>query len=87
MAKFFCDSVWMRVMIRVASSRSAVIAAIAASAVSARERASSKSFSASTLSSRATTWPSVTVMPSSMKTSTTLPVISAATVALRRATT
>jgi len=40
-AKFFCDSVCTRDMIRVASCRSAVMAAIAASAASARDCASS----------------------------------------------
>ena len=87
LAKFFCDRLRVRVRMRVASSRSAVIMAVAASAASARERASARSFSASTLSSRATICPACTTMPSSIRTSTTLPVISAATVALRRATT
>ena len=84
---FFCDRLCTRARMRVASSRSAVIIAIAASAALARDCASARSFSASTLSSRATTWPACTIMPSSISTSTTLPVISAAIVALRRATT
>ncbi len=42
LAKFFCDRLWVRVRMRVASCRSAVIMAAAASAASARERASAE---------------------------------------------
>src|SRR5262249_20655743 len=87
LAKLFCERVSVRRRIRSASRRSAATAPTAASAASARERASARSFSASTLSSRATIWPASTTLPSSANTSTTLPVISAAIVALRRATT
>jgi len=74
-------------MIRSASRKSAAMAPVAASAASALERESARSFSASTLSSRATICPASTTFPSSTNTSTTLPVISAAIVAFRRATT
>ena len=70
-----------------ASRRRASVSAIPLFAAACRASASSRARRASLSSSRASTWPSSTRMPSSTSTSTTLPVTFDDTVAWRRAVT